>query len=369
MAPTSRRTGLGVIETLFEKPFRFDFFQAVRLLERLSRDPHGSDPRDRREPVGLDASPESEVVRFRAHLALAYPTSEILSVRRADGLAAGHSSAGSPPEMMVSFMGLAGPIGVLPDHYTTLLIARELEKDSALRAFLDLFNHRTISLFYRAWEKYRFPIAYERSKSQPNRSEDPFTQGVYSLVGLGTDRQRGRLDIPDEAFLYYAGLFVQHPRCATSLEALLGDYFDFPITVEQFQGQWLYLDAQDRSALPTVDRPEGRNSLMGIDFVIGERVWDAQSKCRLRIGPLGYESFRHLLPIGDALRAVCQLARMYVGPEFDFDVQLVLKADEAPPFRIGSELPDGPRLGWTSWSHSHDFTDDLGDVFFSLDDA
>src|SRR5262249_36542598 len=156
--------------------------------------------------------------------------------------------------MTVAFLGLTGPSGVLPRHYTELLLRMEREANGsekrALRAWLDLFNHRLISLFYRAWEKYRFYVAYERGE-HAGREPDAFTQVLFSLAGLGVPKLRGRLRvvtpegpgertvarIDDLALLHYSGYLAQRPRCATSLEALLGDYFGLAVRVEQFRGQ------------------------------------------------------------------------------------------------------------------------------------
>ena len=104
-------------------------------------------------------------------------------------------------------MGLTGPSGVLPEHYTRLLIERLRAKDYTLRDFLDLFNHRVISLFYRAWEKYRFQFVYEQVKlgAVGDETEDFFTKCLYCLVGMGTGGLRGRQKIDDETFLYYGG--------------------------------------------------------------------------------------------------------------------------------------------------------------------
>ena len=54
---------------LFEaEPYRFEFFQAVRLLERLNSG---------RSAVGGYGSPGSEVVRFAVHPTITFPASQI----------------------------------------------------------------------------------------------------------------------------------------------------------------------------------------------------------------------------------------------------------------------------------------------------
>jgi type VI secretion system protein ImpH len=268
--------------------------------------------------------------------------------------------------MSVSFLGLAGPLGTLPPHYTNLLLRRLRARDLALRDFLDLFNHRAVSLFFRAWEKYRLPVAYERSRLDRRAKEmDSGTRALYCLVGLGTDHLRGRLDANDETFMFYGGHFAHFPRSAVSLEAVLGDYFEMPVRVQQAQGQWLTLDADDRSQLPGLGQPCGRHCQLGEDLIVGERVWDVQSKFRLRVGPLRYARFRWFMPNGDGLRSLCQLTRAYVGLELDFDVQVVLQAAEVPACRLTSDSAEGSYLGWNTWVRSDPCGQDAEDAVFS----
>jgi len=266
--------------------------------------------------------------------------------------------------MVVSFMGLTGPQGVLPHHYTAMLISRVRQHDFALRDFLDLFNHRTISLFHRAWEKYRFALGYERAQLAGDGREDLFTQCLFGLVGMGTLGLRRRNQFDDDVFLYYAGLFAHHPRTAVSLEVMLGDFFELPAAVRQFQGQWLRLGADDLSQLPSTRRPAGLNRELGMNVVLGERVWNIESKFRVRLGPLNYRDFRRFLPSADALRSLSHLVRCYVGPQFDFDVQLVLKAGEVPWSRLGGDGTDPSRLGWNTWVRCAEFKHDVDDAIF-----
>ncbi|HEV2864851.1 MAG TPA: type VI secretion system baseplate subunit TssG [Pyrinomonadaceae bacterium] len=331
---------------LFAEPYRFEFFQAVRLLERLLPE---------REPVGKSGgSPAGEVVRFRTHASLAFPASQIHSLtpaaaREEGGGEAGagataRDAAGEQPEMVVNFMGLTGPSGTLPAHYTELLAERARYKDTAYWEFLDLFNHRLISLFYRAWEKYRFHVAYERG------DRDRFTEYLFDLVGLGTRGLKGRLGgQDDEGLLFYGGLVAQRPHSASALAALLGDSYGVPAKVEQFTGQWLALEAESLTRLGAA------NSRLGVDLMAGERVWDRQSKFRLSFGPLTLEEFRRFLPVGPALGPAVKTTRLLVGLEFDFDVELRLRAAEVPGWLLGAAPEEGPRLGWTSWLKTLEF--------------
>jgi type VI secretion system protein ImpH len=333
MAAEGRRSGPALEETLREEAYRFEFFQAVRVLERLLPG---------RAPVGRhDTPPGGEVVRFRTRPTLQFPPSEVFEVS-ADG------DGGAPAEMTVSFMGLTGPVGVLPSHATELVAERARSKDTALWEFLDLFSHRLVSLFYRAWERYRFTVAFERG------AHDELTGDLFALVGMGTRGLRGRLGLPDERLIFYGGLIAQRPHSGSAAESLLGDYFGVPVRLEPFAGQWLELDEGGLTRLGAA------NSRLGFDTVAGARVWDAQSKFRLHFGPLTLAEFEAFLPAGRNYRAAVELARLMGGPELDFDLKLVLKAAEVPDCVPGSSA--APRLGWTTWLKTLPFDRDDSQV-------
>jgi type VI secretion system protein ImpH len=291
------------------------------------------------------------------------------------------------PTVTVTFMGLTGPNGVLPRHYTEMLMrardARGPERYLA-RDWFDLFNHRLISLFYRAWTKYRFWLTYERGEYvQPD--PDLFTGSLYSLIGLGSRSLRNRLRVAvrpgvqgpqrervlarvdDLALLHYAGLLAHRPRCAVSLERLLEDYWGIPIRVLEFQGQWLQLDPESQTQVGL----EAGNAELGMNVIVGERVWDIRSKIRIRLGPLSYEQFVCFLPDQSPVPErkdffkLMHLVRLYVGPGLKVDVQLVLKASEIPRCRMLQSGSDGPRLGWNCWPTSLPMDRDSDDAVFA----
>lgn len=372
-----------VIKRLYDEPFVFDFFQAVRLLQRLPLARAG-------EEAGR---PVTEAARFKAHLSMSFPASAIHDLIPAE-------DPKQPPTMVVTFLGLFGPSGVLPQHYTARIIERERSRprawdgyddrtkqmyDKERRAFrdwLDLFNHRFVHLFYRAWEKYRFYLPQERGESR--RAEpDGFTLAMLSYVGLGggglRDRMRitappPRADEPDRelgklhdlGLLRFAGIFAQQHRNPWGLRVVLAAYFGLPVEVKQFQGQWLPLDLSSQSRLGA----EGGNCDLGLNMVAGNRVWDVQGKFRIRVGPLGYSQFLESLPDRTPVPErktfflLAQLTRFYAGPEFDFDVQLVLRAADVPGCELTSDPARGPRLGWNCWLVSEPPKADAEDAVF-----
>ncbi|MBN9524321.1 type VI secretion system baseplate subunit TssG [bacterium] len=359
-----------VAEQLYAEPHGFDFFQAVRLLRELAGDAAGSVPAD-------------AAVRFAAHQSLSFPPSAVAGLNPA--------AAGHPPLMTVAFLGLTGAGGVLPRHYTELLLRVDRDvkgpEKHALRDWLDVFNHRAAALFYAAWEKYRFPLPFARGEAD-RADPDPFTLGLLSLIGLGTGGLRNRLavrpaepgppaDAPDPdaparaddlGLLRFAGILAQRHRDAWGLEAVLGGYFDVPVRVEQFQGRWLLLDEPSQTRLGADDG----NCTLGTDAVAGDRVWDVQGKFRVRLGPLRYGGFLSFLPDAaagwTAFALLVKMTRLYAGPEFDFDVQLVLTAEHAPPCVLDDHAA-GPRLGWNCWLLSAPLDREADDAVFEAGDG
>ncbi|MEW6127930.1 MAG: type VI secretion system baseplate subunit TssG [Acidobacteriota bacterium] len=337
MATESGGTNHPLSIQLFEEPYRFDFFQAVRLLERIFKN---------RQPVGRDINPAREVARFRTLVSLNFPPSQIHQMRRGED----HQ----PPSMLVAFMGLTGPVGLLPNPYTELLIERVRYKDTALWDFFDIFNHRAISLFFRAWEKYRFPIGYERGEA------DAFTDHLFNLIGLGTPGLRDRFSFPDEGLLLYGGLIAQQPHSSVSMAAILADFFGVEAQIEQFTGQWIKLDDESKSFL-------GRaNSQLGVNTIAGEKIWDTQSKFRVKLGPLKLKDFVEFLPVNSAFKPATEIVRFMCGLEFDFDVQLVLEKAEVPSCIMTTRARRRPMLGWTTWLKTESFDEDDSQVVLSV---
>lgn len=341
MGAAGGRTENSIADRLMDEAWDFDFFQAVRLLMRVLPE---------RAPVGRDAKPSEEVVRFGSHVTLEFPASaihEVVRSEREDGA----------PHMTVAFMGLMGVNGVLPLHYTEWMVLRSAAKDTSMAAFFDIFNHRWLSLFYNAWEKHRLAVTFERSQLETKRV-DRLTDYLFDFVGLGTGGLKGRLCVRDETFLLYAGLVAQRPRSASALRGVLRDYFGVPVEIEQCIGGWYELEEGDRSYLTR----ESLSNQLGVGAIAGDMVWDQQSCFRIRIGPVGYKTFREFLPGERATAELTDLVRFLLGPTLVFDIQLVLAAAEVPAFQLAERLP---QLGWDSWLSEGGLPEDAGDAIFA----
>jgi len=372
-------------QRLFDDPTSFQFFQAVFHLELLL---------DRADsPQRPDVE---QLVRFKAWPELVFPASSVRMIRR-------RLRAIDKPHLFVPFLGLIGAQGALPLHYTlkVLEVRKHVREDdlytSPLQEWLDLFNHRLLGLFYRAWEKYHFPVAFFHQARRVQRSAeatrlgrqvpDDFTQALLCLVGLGTPALRHRLtvetapagellprtlaDVPDLMLLQYGGLLARRTRTHAGLVALLASYFNVPVEVQEFAGQWLQLQPESQTCFV-----DDGNCCLGENVVAGERTWDFNSLFRIRLGPLDYATFIRFLPDEavdsphKAFFLLSQIARYYAGAEFDFDVELRLRGNEVPECCFAEPVLGemGPRLGWNTWLKADIMPDVVDGAIFPGDD-
>jgi type VI secretion system protein ImpH len=321
-----------LLRDLEEKPYEFGFFQAVRRIENLHRDK----PR-----IGTSSHAAEDPVRLGQEPSTAFAPAALASFVPA--------SNGRPPRLAGYFFGLLGPNGPLPLHLTEY--ARERWRnagDATFARFLDLFHHRLLSLFYRAWAINQPAVSFDRPE------DDLFANYVGSLFGLGMPTLRNRDAFPDLARLHYAGLFTNQTRHRAGLCAILKGFFRVPVAIQEFIPGWLHLGVDMRWRLGR-SRDSGT---LGRSATIGARVWSCHHKFRIAFGPLGLDQYLRLLPGGDSLRRLVALVRSYVGDELDWDVNLILKREEIPPLELGRQ----GLLGWTTWLNAPPRSRDAADL-------
>jgi len=329
-----------LLSMLRRDPTSFEFFQAVRILERLRP--------DRNEP-GRFMDPSSEVVRFTVPASLGFPPSEIHALEVPDQEQA---------TMSVNFMGLTGPLGVLPYEYTLLVADRERARDHGLSNFLDIFNHRLISLFYRAWKKNHVTVCYD------DPDVDRLSEHLLDLSGQGVTAAHHGVTPLQRTLLFYVGLLAPQARGAVALERLLEDVFGVSVQVEQFIGAWYPLEPENQCP---VGEEEEYSTQLGIGVVAGDEVWDQQSRVRIRLGPLSKDEYAEFLPTGSAHALLRWLVRYFSRDAFEFEVQLVLDRDAVRGLTLGAKDPAGQPLGWSTWIRTKPaFSRDPDETVFSL---
>jgi len=319
-------------QALRDRPYGFDFFQAVRRLECA----HPDLPR-----IGHSQRPQQDYVRFCQNVSLAFAPSAIKAYSEA--------TDEHPAKMAVNFFGLLGTNGPMPLTITEYVHDRlHNHRDKTLASFLDVFNHRMISLFYRAWACNQQNVSHDR------KEKDRFAVYIGSLFGIGEDSLRNRDAVPDVGKLHYSGRLVCQTKNAEGLREILQDYFGITVDIEQFVGQWLDLPQEHCCQLGK----SLENAKLGSTLVIGSRFWECQQKFRIKFGPMRFSEYERMLPGGDSIRRLIAWIRNYVGDEFSWELQLILSAIDVPGISLGNM----GQLGWSTWLRSKKFEKDADDL-------
>ena len=323
---------LGLLAELRDRPFQFDFFQALRRLECFYADK----PR-----IGTSGRPAEDAVRLTQDPSLAFAPATLASFEP--------GAQGRPWRLASRFFGMMGPNGPLPHHLTEYARDRlRNHDDPTMIRFLDVFHHRMLALFYRAWADAEPTANLDRPES------DRFAIFLGSLCGIGSPTLRHRDAMPDMAKLFFAGRFACQTRNKEGLLALVHGFFQIPAEVDEFVGEWLTIPDGDLCCLG--QRP--MSATLGESATIGARSWQSQFKFRIRLGAMDYEKYRRLLPGGQSLTRLVALVLNYTGRELNWDVNLILKKDQVPQTSLGRS----GQLGWTTWLTSLPRQNDAGDL-------
>lgn len=345
MSTASRRKDSSVIWRLINEPYQFTFTQAVRLLERFNALQKIGSQTFARSPVARFLPSSSEAVRFKTRQTLSFSAAEIASIKTTS-----QKASMKQWQMQINFMGITGSSGVMPFHYSELVLDRIKQKDSTIEDFFDLFNHRIISLFYQASIKYRFHIEYERRRlfPIPGVETDNQTQLLLSLIGMGTQRLTKRQHIHDESLLYYTGLLASRVRNASGLKQIIQSYFNIPVQIQEFIGQWQELINDVRTRLPGFESPRGQNNCLGKSVMLGRKGWFAQGKFRIILGPLNQQQLHTFAPGTATLRALNEIVRFYINFEHDYEFVMRIRRHHIPD-RITLNPQSSPVMGWNTW--------------------
>jgi type VI secretion system protein ImpH len=350
---------------LLSRPFDFDFVQAVATLENSSNPVAETSAKSITARVGYDFAPRDETVRFRVAPTLRSFSAQVLEVAEIQNNDdEGDEHAVRPHgraryELTVPFLGLIGPNGVLPRHYTQTVVGRLKQHDYAMRDFFDLFHHRIISMFFRASVKYRLPYVFQATAAELPARDDSITQLLRCLVGFGDSKLKRRLSISDDNFLFYGGHFSDTKPTAHSLARLASDFCGLPVEIKQFQFEWLYIEPEDQTQLSA-----SAINQLGVNMVIGQRVASWQTRFRVCLGPVSWDEFLTFLPHSSRVQGLSELIRVYVGVSLDFDLQVAVRGEEIPPLILSEVQP--ARLGWTTWIFSQPSSAVVEDAVFDI---
>ena len=313
---------------LQEAPYKFDFYAAIRQFECAHPE---------YQKLGESLKPSEDPLRLGQQPSMAFAPSTVSNFEP--------GSEGRPPRLETLFFGLFGPNGPLPLHLTEYARDRlHNSEDPTLSRFADIFHHRMMSLFYRAWANTQPTVNFDRP------SEDRFLTYIGATCGYGMPSLSNRDEMPDKAKLHHAGILSNQTKSAEGLKIIISNFFGLPVRIQQFVGHWIFLPEDSQCRLG--ESPE--TGSLGMTTVVGAKVWDCQSKFRILLGPLKLKDFRRLLPTGDSFRRLRSIVKNYIGDELSWDLQLILEKSEVPPLKLG----ESAQLGWTTWSKSKPFERD-----------
>lgn len=312
------RDSLTLLRAIADAPGQWDFYAAMRAVECA----YPQLPR-----IGASRRPADDAIRLGQMPSLAFEPGMIAALAL---------DAAGPPRMALNFLGLLGANGPMPTHFTEYVRDRARNAgDQTLVRFLDLFHHRMLSLFYRAWAAAQPAVGFDRPQA------DRFGDYVGSVAGLGRPAVHGRDAVPDLAKRHYAGRLAAQARNAEGLQAILGDFLHAEVRIEEFVGHWLPLQDEDRTRL----RGKSHAQTLGVTTILGAKVWNRQHKFRIQAGPLRLQTYLDLLPGGAKLASLTDWVRLYAGESLVWDLNPVLDTAEIPRLRLGRQA----RLGRSTW--------------------
>jgi type VI secretion system protein ImpH len=299
-------------------PEHYSLFSALRLIEQAHRD---------RPRLGESRKAADDPVRITQRPHLYFAPSDVAAFGAGEGAA---------PRLEQHSFGIFGPNGALPIHLTELAYSREHQADDpALSDFVNAFQHRFASLFYRAWADSDPCTSFDRVE------RDDFRLYIGALIGIGAPAARDRDSVLDYAKLARVGLFAPQSRSAEALEQIVGEYFELPVELIPFVGSWLDISTDARCRLGVV--PE--HATLGLGATLGRMTWQCQSRFEIALGPLAIADFVNFLPGARGLAQLKALVRLYTNEEWSWQLRLLLEPAQIPAMRLG----DSGWLGWTSW--------------------
>lgn len=304
----------GFWQALEQEPYKHSFYHVMRWLDACT---------GMRQPLGRESLPSHESVRLRQEPSLAFAASTLGKV---------NLDKDGPPVISTLGFGLFGPNGPLPLHLTEYVRERIFHhRDHTLSAFADIFHHRLITLFYRAWADAQSTVSLDRK-------ENRFTRYVASLINQGEESLQNRDSVMDHAKYFFAGHLVRQTRNPEGLAQILSTFFNIQVNIQEFVPQWIKLEPNQQLQL-------GGSLGLGQDTILGIAVRDAQHKFRLKLGPLNRHQFESFLPGTKNARQLMDWLRQYIGIELSWDALLELDKNEVNGIRLGQAVP----LGLGTW--------------------
>lgn len=298
-----------LLNALCEKVGEASLYRFCQLLENAS--PHS-------HLLGSTENPADDPVRFRPDPGMGFPVSELKVIEI--------SEAGSPapPTVRTKLLGLYGVDSPLPTAYLDD-IAQRREGHEAVEAFLDIFNHRIFTQFYRIWRKYSYPATFEAGGA------DATSQCLLGLIGLGISGCADRIATPISRLLALLGVMRLPTRTTEGVVALVQLIAcDTQVQIARHSLKKIPLS---HPATLCVSRPV----MLSQGTPLGPVGWDVNSELLLTLRTDDRGEALEWFPGGRLHLDLMALLRAYLGWRCTVKIQLCLPVRVLPAAALGAE--------------------------------
>lgn len=286
---------------------RINFYRFCQLLEKARPDA---------PPLGSTLNPADDPVRFRPHPGMGFPVSELKAVEYDE------ENPDAPPTVRTTFNGLYGVDSPLPTAWLDD-IAQQREGHEAQEAFLDIFNHRILTQFYRIWRKYSYPATFDPG------GRDSTSQSLMGLIGLGIPGTDRHITAPLSRFLALLSVMRLPARTEEGIQALVR----------------LLAPRTQTTVTPHCPRTVYINKPLGFygdeDFlldgyqVLGDETTEVSSQLLISLYTEDHAEAQGWLPEGLIYADFLVLLRVYLGWRYKARIQLTVPTQLLPAPVLG----------------------------------
>lgn len=312
-----------IYDQLLQDPHHFKFYQTIRLLKQLTQDEDG--------------------IKFENNPHLYFSPCPIEKLEQHDD-----EESGAPHfTVTVPFMGTLGVAGTNPVFDTETAREGMLNNQNAFKDWYNMFTNRALALHFEGWRKSKLPVHYE------SKEDDQITPRILALSGLGTPHLIENLGFLPDCPAGYGGRLSNPRRPVVCIEDLVSDYFQVPCSVTPWIERTEFVPDEYLTELGV------SNTILGQSFFVGDSFTDYTKTFRVTLGPLTYEEFQNFLPIGDWRNELESLLDFISGIEIAYEIQLILKSIEVPPWT------ENMILGWNTWIYTTEPSSDDHQTIFA----
>jgi type VI secretion system protein ImpH len=296
----------------------YNFFQLVRMLEKKI---------ESNDELIVSLRSSLDFIKFKQRPNFSFRQNQIESLK--------YDKSKECLNIIVNFFGLLGVNSPMPYFFTEYALDLVKEKNYSLLDFLDIFHHRTIILFYKAWKVNQQIVSFELN------NDNSYCKYLSSMIGQNYGQTNDYSDLPINAKLYYCGHLMNMTKSAESLRGILLSFFKIPVNIKEFVTQWIEIPKESKMIINNKNEIQlGKNSF------VGEKVFSKTAKYKVVMGPMKLDKYKELLPNSKWHKYLIAWIKLCSPSELNCDVQLLLMKNQVPLMKSGA------RLGYSSWVHS-----------------